>query len=75
MIDKTINKMKKELIEKAKKRGLYENFGQNEVRKIRDKFDDPSDYSSKMMKVRAKIDNFDEWCSTYSLEDIEAKPW
>lgn len=33
-----INKFKKQLISKAKSKGLYENFGQAEVRKLEDKY-------------------------------------
>ena len=38
-LKKDINKYRKNLILKAKKKGLYENFGQKEVRKLKDKYD------------------------------------
>lgn len=63
----TINDMKKD-IEKAKKRlakkTIVENFGQNEVRKIKDK------YSCLMIEEYAEysriITGFSEWCATYT---------
>ena len=53
------------LIDKAKENGIYENFGQEEVRNIRDKFIDLSDYSNKMNDNRNKLDAFDKWCMNY----------
>ena len=53
------------LIDKAKENGIYENFGQEEVRNIRDKFIDLSDYSNKMNDNRNKLDTFDKWCMNY----------
>ncbi len=38
-LKKDINRFKKNLISKAKKNGLYENFGQTEVFKLKDKYD------------------------------------
>lgn len=63
----TINDMKKD-IEKAKrrlrKRQIVENFGQDEVRNIRDK------YSCLMIETYAEysrmIAGFSKWCATYT---------
>ena len=38
-LKKDINKYKKSLLKKAKEKGLYENFGQKEVLKLKDKYD------------------------------------
>lgn len=65
-VDTAINRARKMLVAKAKKNGLYENFGQEEVIKIRGKFIDITDYSQEMNTIRNKIDRFDEWCMTYT---------
>ena len=65
-VDTVISRAKSMLIEKAKKDGLYENFGQNEVRAIKEKFVDLCDYSTEMNTIRSKIDRFDEWCMNYT---------
>ena len=65
-VDTAISRAKSMLIEKAKKDGLYENFGQNEVRAIKEKFVDLCDYSTEMNTIRSKIDRFDEWCMNYT---------
>jgi hypothetical protein len=61
-----IERARKTLMEKAKQNGIYENFGQKEVREIKDKFIDITDYSEKMNNNRLKIDGFNEWCMNYT---------
>lgn len=65
-IDTSINRAKEMLINKAEENGIYENFGQEEVRKIKDKFINLSDYSQKMNDNRHKLDMFNEWCMSYN---------
>lgn len=65
-VDTAINRAKKMLVAKAKKDGLCENFGQEEVIKIRGKFIDITDYSQEMNSIRNRIDRFNEWCMTYT---------
>lgn len=65
-IDTAISRAKTMLIKKAKEKGLYECFGQNEVRAIKDKFIDICDYSQEMKANRNKLDSFDNWCQNYS---------
>jgi len=65
-VDTSISRAKKMLIDRAKINGLYECFGQKEVRAIKDKFVDLCDYSKEMNTIRNKIENFDEWCKTYT---------
>ena len=62
-ITSEINRLKAALIKKASKKGLYENFGQREVRKLEDKH---SDSRYKNDGVFTKIREFDEWASTYT---------
>lgn len=64
-IDRALTREQNKLIKIAKITGLYENFGQKEVRKLEDKFIDLSDYSEEMNKNRRLIQMFDEWCMSY----------
>lgn len=64
-IDTAISRAKDKLINEARNNGIYENFGQKEVREIKDKFIDGCDYSAEMNNNRAKLDNFNNWCMEY----------
>lgn len=64
-INIAITKEQNKLIQIAKKKGLYENFGQKEVRKLEEKFINHSDYSQEMNKNRKLIKLFDDWCMNY----------
>ena len=66
-IDTAINRAKKILIDRAKANGIYENFGQKEVREIKDKFIDYCDYSTEMNNNRRKVDGFSNWCMEYTI--------
>ena len=61
-----IKKYKKQLEAKWKSKGGYENFGQKEVRKLRDKYIDRSDYSDEMKQIENTILLFDEWAMNYT---------
>lgn len=65
-----INFQKRKLINKAKKVGLYENFGQDEVRAIEDKFIDISSYTDKMNKNRNLLSGFDNWVMNFDLSKL-----
>ena len=65
-IDTAISRAKKILIDRAKKNGLYENFGQTEVKAITDKFVDCCDYTEEMNNNRNKINIFNNWCMEYA---------
>lgn len=62
-----IQKEKIKLLKKVEEIGLYENFGQNEVRKLEDKHIDISDYSDEMNMKRNIIDAFNNWCMNFSI--------
>lgn len=64
-IDTAINRAKKILTDRAKQDGICENFGQEEVREIKNKFIDICDYSTTMNINRIKIDHFENWCMEY----------
>ena len=61
-IEKAIERAKTKLIKQAKTKGVYENFGQNEVRKI------------ELMERAGTEDfylvrEFDQWCMNYTGRD------
>lgn len=71
-VERRITKAKKELVTKAKKHGLWENFGQDKVRDIEDEF---SDYSlnygdSYERKLGNMIKNFYRWCINFNDRDL-----
>jgi hypothetical protein len=65
-----INFQKNKLINKAKKSGLYENFGQDEVRAIEDKFIDISSYTDEMNKNRDLLSGFNNWAMNFDLSKL-----
>jgi len=54
-----IDKMKKSLIAKAKSKGIYEDFGQKEVRELEDKYG-----------YTAAVQNFDNWAMNFDLSQM-----
>jgi len=64
-INKALTMEQNKLIQTAKKKGIYENFGQKEVRKLEEKFINSSDYSEEMNKNRRLMQMFEEWCMNY----------
>lgn len=65
-IDTAISRATEMLIKKAMQNGIYENFGETEIRKIKDKFIDISNYSPEMNKNRNKLQIFTNWCANYT---------
>lgn len=61
-----IERTRQSLLKKVKRTGLYENFGQKEVRQLEDKYINSSDYSSEMNLIRITLQNFDNWCANYT---------
>lgn len=66
-----IEKSKKQLTEKARKRGLYENFGEKETRELKDKFINLSSFTSEMNEKRQLISNFDNWAMNFDVNDLK----
>jgi len=61
-LDQEILKTKKKLMEKAKKTGIWENFGQKEARQLEERYlksFDREDWN--------KLIDFKEWCMNYEL--------
>lgn len=66
-INKALNRAQSKLIKKAEKNGLYENFGEKEIRTLEERYIDISDYSEEMNTNRRLIELFSNWCWNYSL--------
>ena len=67
-----MNKIKNKLINKAKKGGIYENFGQKEVRALKDKYSyNDMIYGDNDARLHAKlIDKLDDWAMSFNDNDI-----
>lgn len=69
-INTAIRRAKTMLTQRAQEDGIYENFGQEEVRMIQISFIDSSDYSIGEDHKRLLLDNFDTWCQTFNLSTL-----
>ena len=65
-IKKDVQKAKKRLIAKAKKKGIWEDFGQKEVRELRDKWSHQA-----FTKQYDILHRFCDWCINFDLSDLE----
>jgi hypothetical protein len=61
-----IKRMQVQLINRAKKNGLCENFGQDKVHRLQNKYSDMSYHSGHTGLIIA----FSNWCASFSLNDI-----
>lgn len=63
-----INRQKIRLVDKARRQGLYENFGQKEVQNLKDKYDyNTLVYGTEKERRQAQlINNFDNWCMNFN---------
>lgn len=70
-INTQILKAKQRLISKAKKNGICENFGQEEIGKLEEKYSDCR-YSreDKDKQTWEKIREFDNWCGLFDLSQL-----
>ena len=69
---RSIESTKKRLVGKAKKKGcLWENFGQDEVRKLKDKFGWNYRISTDdNMEILSAIHEFSDWCGNFNYAMI-----
>jgi len=67
-IERDIKKAKNKLIAKAKKTGIYENFGQKEVVELRNKY---KYYDCMHRNFPNLIDLFDKWCMNFDDNDLK----
>lgn len=58
-LKKDIEKFRQDIIRQVKRKGVYENLGQKEVRQLEDK------YNSYKGNIGRLIDQFEDWCKTY----------
>ena len=74
-IDTEINKLKHSLLCKAKKKGLYENFGDKEHRKLEDKYHyDSIKYGTTQEREKAdKIWNFRQWAMNVNDREVNGE--
>tara|TARA_R110001606_G_C14862256_1_gene588667 strand:+ start:82 stop:288 length:207 start_codon:yes stop_codon:yes gene_type:complete len=66
-INKAIVTAQNKLIKTAKRKGIYDNFGQKEISKLENKYIDISNYTDDMNKNRELIYNFSNWCENYTI--------
>ena len=63
----TLKNAQTKLIEHSKKVGIYENFGDEVIRYLKDKYKfDPYNWSPKQQKINSEIMNLYEWCKNYN---------
>jgi len=62
-----IKNCKVNLTNKARRTGIWENFGQSEVRHLEDKY---RDYEYKEKDAWDLIKKFDSWCMNFNDKDI-----
>lgn len=60
-----INKVKQSLITKAKKNGIYENFGQKEIDILENQYQDFCYGNEEQKIIYHLIEEFTEWCWNY----------
>lgn len=63
-IKQRAEKLKQQLIKKAKRKGIYENFGQKEVRQLTDLIG--SNLYTAPQEIRNILFDFDQWCMNYT---------
>lgn len=66
IVQNSILKAKKMLMKKAGSKGVYENFGQKEVRQLEDKFAKLMYGTPEERKAFGMIQDFADWCSQYN---------
>ena len=64
ILQKAIAKEQDKLINKVRTKGLYENFGRNEVRKINEKYD-AYEIGDDGVKNYVKMQEFSDWASGF----------
>lgn len=70
-VKRKIELSKKKLIAKAKKRGIYENFGQTEVRQLRDEVEWSSAPFPEKKDSLQEVDAFSNWVENFDQRDLE----
>lgn len=63
----TLSNFKEKMTAKAKKNGVYENFGQKEIHQLKERYGYNPYGSPKERKIADEIDRLDDWASSFSL--------
>lgn len=69
-LKKDIEKKKKKLMDKAKRTGLHEDFGQKEVRELEEKHEADPWGEQEEREMDMEIRKFEDWASELDLDDI-----
>ena len=72
-IDLIIKRIQKKLVLKASEKGMWENFGQSEIHKLKDKYGYSYYGTEAEKKIAEDIDFLDNWCM--SFDDNMLKRW
>lgn len=72
-LETTIAATKKKMIAKAKRKGIWETFGQKEVRDMEDKFNFLGlCFGSTEDRIEGKkIEAFRDWCENFDLSNLK----
>ena len=65
-IEMEIEKIKQKLIKSAKRNGIYENFGQEETRYLRDLYSYLQYGTLEQRRIWKMIEDFDNWAINYT---------
>ena len=66
-LKRDIDKLKKQLINKWKNKGAYENLGQKEIKKLKDKYHYNPYGSPQERQIAKQIDKLEDWAENYSI--------
>lgn len=72
-LSKDIKRCKDKLIKKAKRIGLWENFGQEDVRRLHTEYDHMTMVygTPKERAMASEIQNFNYWCMEFDLSNLQ----
>lgn len=65
-----VNALKRKLTDKARREGLSENFGQSEIRRLRDDENCNPFGNASQRSISAIVDSLDNWCINLDLSQL-----
>ena len=66
----TLSNFKEKMTAKAKKKGLCENFGQEEIHKLKERYGYNPYGSPKERKIADEIDRLADWAAGFNMNDL-----
>ena len=66
-----VKRFQRSMVLKAIKKGIYEDFGQTEIRKLKDKYGYERYGGKAEKKITEDIDFLDNWCMTFDDNSLE----